>query len=107
MAPPYSVRLREWWSDGGEQPRLDGVHYVLVNADNDREIVAYHQHEGLFAAGHYHLGAGDGRLPEPFSRVHLPAPGVALEVFVSALISEFRLPALRTVWRSILAIQAG
>ena len=39
--------------------------------------------------GHYHLGAGSGQLSEPLAKVHLPAPNVGLDSFLTMVIVEF------------------
>ena len=98
-----SIQVREWWDGAGSPATLQGAHYVLRDDESEREILAFHRHSGVFAEGHYHLGAGAGSLPTFLQKLHLPAPGVTLEAFIEMLVLEFGFPA-RSDWREILAI---
>lgn len=98
-----SIQVREWWHGAGSTAVLQGAHYILRDRASEREILAFHRHSGVFAEGHYHLGAGAGPLPTLLEKIHLPAPGVTLEAFIEMLVFEFGFPA-RSDWREILAI---
>lgn len=102
----YGISVREFWSYDPERVLLTGLQYVLTDGRTEREVIAFHRHDGRFPEGHYHLGSGLGALPSPLDKVHIPAAGVALEAFIAMLITEFGIRPRRADWETFLAPRA-
>lgn len=99
-----SISHRELVRDDGEKLLVVARQVTLQDATSGHEIVAYHEHPGRTAPGHYHVGAGAGIRSAPIQKAHLPVGAWNEPDFIEMLVLDFGIRPLRPDWQAVLAM---